>query len=49
MKEYCLQILACGYISSLMKNQCWLIQVFSLACTIKGYNQKTDQATGESL
>ncbi|XP_072220008.1 piezo-type mechanosensitive ion channel component 2 [Leuresthes tenuis] len=40
-----LSILACGYISSLMKNQCWLIQVFSLACTIKGYNQKTDQAT----
>lgn len=33
-----LSILACGYIHTLMKNQCWLIQLFSLACTIKDYN-----------
>ncbi|XP_040910915.1 piezo-type mechanosensitive ion channel component 2 isoform X2 [Toxotes jaculatrix] len=33
-----LSILACGYINDLVKNQCWLIQLFSLACTIKGYN-----------
>uniref|UniRef100_A0A674NBV1 Piezo type mechanosensitive ion channel component 2 n=1 Tax=Takifugu rubripes TaxID=31033 RepID=A0A674NBV1_TAKRU len=33
-----LSILACGYINSLMVNHCWLIQLFSLACTIKGYN-----------
>uniref|UniRef100_A0A3Q2CZF9 Piezo type mechanosensitive ion channel component 2 n=1 Tax=Cyprinodon variegatus TaxID=28743 RepID=A0A3Q2CZF9_CYPVA len=30
-----LSILACGYINSLIRNQCWLIQLFSLACTIK--------------
>uniref|UniRef100_A0A8C5GY39 Piezo-type mechanosensitive ion channel component n=1 Tax=Gouania willdenowi TaxID=441366 RepID=A0A8C5GY39_GOUWI len=33
-----LSILACGYINSLVHNQCWLIQLFSLACTIKEYN-----------
>ncbi|KAG7220906.1 hypothetical protein INR49_017756, partial [Caranx melampygus] len=32
-----LSILACGYINSLMKNHCWLIQLLSLACTIKEY------------
>ncbi|XP_041959521.1 piezo-type mechanosensitive ion channel component 2 [Alosa sapidissima] len=32
-----LSILACGYIKDLMVNQCWLIQLFSLACTIKEY------------
>ncbi|XP_048018925.1 piezo-type mechanosensitive ion channel component 2 isoform X5 [Megalobrama amblycephala] len=30
-------ILACGYIKSLVKNSCWLIQLLSLACTIKEY------------
>ncbi|KAM6918193.1 piezo-type mechanosensitive ion channel component 2 [Xenentodon cancila] len=38
-----LSILACGYISSLVDKQCWLIQLFSLACTIKGYNTTTTQ------
>ncbi|KAM6953819.1 piezo-type mechanosensitive ion channel component 2-like [Aplochiton taeniatus] len=37
-----LSILACGYIKSLVANHCWLIQLFSLACTIKGY-AKPDQ------
>ncbi|XP_054602750.1 piezo-type mechanosensitive ion channel component 2 isoform X5 [Nothobranchius furzeri] len=37
-----LSILACGYITSLVKNHCWLIQFFSLACTIKGYNTTLD-------
>ncbi|KFQ13570.1 Piezo-type mechanosensitive ion channel component 2, partial [Leptosomus discolor] len=32
-----LSIGACGYIESLIKNSCWLIQAFSLACTVKGY------------
>uniref|UniRef100_A0A3Q1J0V3 Piezo-type mechanosensitive ion channel component n=1 Tax=Anabas testudineus TaxID=64144 RepID=A0A3Q1J0V3_ANATE len=32
-----LSILACGYIKSLVKNHCWLIQLLSLACTIKDY------------
>ncbi|KAF7643979.1 hypothetical protein LDENG_00230120 [Lucifuga dentata] len=32
-----LSILACGFIKSLVLNHCWLIQLFSLACTIKGY------------
>ncbi|XP_042283733.1 piezo-type mechanosensitive ion channel component 2 isoform X1 [Thunnus maccoyii] len=38
-----LSILACGYINSLIENQCWLIQLFSLACTIKEYNINTSQ------
>uniref|UniRef100_A0A7N8WY20 Piezo type mechanosensitive ion channel component 2 n=1 Tax=Mastacembelus armatus TaxID=205130 RepID=A0A7N8WY20_9TELE len=36
-----LSILACGYINSLIKKNCWLIQLFSLACTIKEYNIDT--------
>uniref|UniRef100_A0A8C4JWY3 Piezo type mechanosensitive ion channel component 2 n=1 Tax=Dromaius novaehollandiae TaxID=8790 RepID=A0A8C4JWY3_DRONO len=35
-----LSIGACGYIESLIKNSCWLIQAFSLACTVKGYHCK---------
>ncbi|XP_061775602.1 piezo-type mechanosensitive ion channel component 2 isoform X2 [Nerophis ophidion] len=38
-----LSILACGYINSLIPKQCWLIQLFSLACTIKEYNINTNQ------
>ncbi|XP_029971241.1 piezo-type mechanosensitive ion channel component 2 [Salarias fasciatus] len=38
-----LSILACGYIKSLVENRCWLIQLFSLACTIKGYDTKVNQ------
>ncbi|KAM9308007.1 piezo-type mechanosensitive ion channel component 2 [Gastrophryne carolinensis] len=38
-----LSIGACGYIHSLIENSCWLIQAFSLACTVKGYNIPTDQ------
>ncbi|KAM4727569.1 piezo-type mechanosensitive ion channel component 2 isoform 2-T2 [Anableps anableps] len=44
-----LSILACGYINSLVQNQCWLIQLFSLACTIKGYHieiEESNQAKG---
>ncbi|XP_069709861.1 piezo-type mechanosensitive ion channel component 2 isoform X4 [Phaenicophaeus curvirostris] len=37
-----LSIGACGYIESLIKNSCWLIQAFSLACTVKGYRIPTD-------
>ncbi|KAG7247219.1 hypothetical protein CRUP_000972, partial [Coryphaenoides rupestris] len=33
-----LSILACGYINTLLVNHCWLIQLLSLACTIKEYN-----------
>nr|XP_046263796.1 piezo-type mechanosensitive ion channel component 2 isoform X4 [Scatophagus argus]XP_046263797.1 piezo-type mechanosensitive ion channel component 2 isoform X4 [Scatophagus argus] len=33
-----LSILACGYINSLKKKHCWLIQLLSLACTIKDYD-----------
>ncbi|XP_069072569.1 piezo-type mechanosensitive ion channel component 2 isoform X3 [Pleurodeles waltl] len=39
-----LSIGACGYIDSLIKNSCWLIQVFSLACTVKGYTIPKDHA-----
>lgn len=41
MLPACSQILACGYINSLMVNHCWLIQLLSLACTIKDYNTNT--------
>lgn len=34
------QIAACGYIDFLVKNRCWLIQLFSLACTIKEYSRR---------
>ncbi|MED6260301.1 hypothetical protein ATANTOWER_011977, partial [Ataeniobius toweri] len=43
-----LSILACGYITSLMQNHCWLIQFFSLACTIKGYHVNTTQTSQSS-
>ncbi|KAG7525314.1 hypothetical protein JOB18_025431 [Solea senegalensis] len=38
-----LSILACGYISILIEKQCWLIQLLSLACTIKEYNIEINQ------
>ncbi|XP_038859228.1 piezo-type mechanosensitive ion channel component 2-like [Salvelinus namaycush] len=34
-----LSILACGYINVLVVNSCWLIQLLSLACTIKEYKK----------
>ncbi|KAM3865799.1 piezo-type mechanosensitive ion channel component 2 [Diretmus argenteus] len=40
-----MSILACGYINSLRVNHCWLIQLFSLACTIKEYNVTTNQSS----
>ncbi|XP_047423768.1 piezo-type mechanosensitive ion channel component 2-like isoform X2 [Mugil cephalus] len=41
-----LSILACGFIKSLVLNHCWLIQLFSLACTIKGYT-KPEQSSSK--
>ncbi|XP_026056683.1 piezo-type mechanosensitive ion channel component 2-like isoform X1 [Carassius auratus] len=41
-----LSIAACGYIKALVVNHCWLIQLFSLACTIKGYS-KPEQSSNE--
>ncbi|KAJ3594601.1 hypothetical protein NHX12_003908 [Muraenolepis orangiensis] len=38
-----LSILACGYINKLLENYCWLIQLLSLACTIKEYNVMPEQ------
>ncbi|KAL6456500.1 hypothetical protein MHYP_G00350440 [Metynnis hypsauchen] len=29
---------SCAYLDSLLKNGCWLIQAFSMFCTIKGYD-----------
>uniref|UniRef100_A0A3Q1EK08 Piezo-type mechanosensitive ion channel component 2-like n=1 Tax=Acanthochromis polyacanthus TaxID=80966 RepID=A0A3Q1EK08_9TELE len=40
-----LSILACGFIKSLVLNHCWLIQLFSLACTIKGYTRPEQQSS----
>uniref|UniRef100_A0A8C6F0F1 Piezo type mechanosensitive ion channel component 2 n=1 Tax=Monodon monoceros TaxID=40151 RepID=A0A8C6F0F1_MONMO len=37
-----LSIGACGYIEKLVQNSCWLIQAFSLACTVKGYKMPDD-------
>ncbi|XP_027880624.1 piezo-type mechanosensitive ion channel component 2 [Xiphophorus couchianus] len=36
---------ACAYLDSLLKNSCWLIQAFSMFCTIKGYDvpEPTDE------
>ncbi|XP_066538548.1 piezo-type mechanosensitive ion channel component 2 [Hoplias malabaricus] len=39
-----LSIAACGYIKGLVANHCWLIQLFSLACTIKGYSRPEQQS-----
>ncbi|XP_065150860.2 piezo-type mechanosensitive ion channel component 2 [Paramisgurnus dabryanus] len=39
-----LSIAACGYIKALVVNHCWLIQLFSLACTIKGYSKPEQPA-----
>ncbi|XP_058621660.1 piezo-type mechanosensitive ion channel component 2 isoform X2 [Onychostoma macrolepis] len=39
-----LSIVACGYIKALVANHCWLIQLFSLACTIKGYSKPEQNA-----
>ncbi|XP_068048649.1 piezo-type mechanosensitive ion channel component 2 isoform X8 [Anomalospiza imberbis] len=36
-----LSIGACGYIESLIEKSCWVIQAFSLACTVKGYHIPT--------
>ncbi|CAH2303226.1 Hypothetical predicted protein [Pelobates cultripes] len=33
-----LSIGSCAYLDKLMKNNCWLIQTFSMFCTIKGYD-----------
>nr|XP_055059581.1 piezo-type mechanosensitive ion channel component 2 isoform X2 [Misgurnus anguillicaudatus] len=41
-------ILACGYIKSLMVKSCWLIQLLSLACTIKEYEDLPVPAIGSS-
>ncbi|XP_048662702.1 piezo-type mechanosensitive ion channel component 2 isoform X2 [Marmota marmota marmota] len=40
-----LSIGACGYIGTLVKKSCWLIQAFSLACTVKGYTMPEDDAS----
>ncbi|XP_028289056.1 piezo-type mechanosensitive ion channel component 2-like [Parambassis ranga] len=40
-----LSIMACGFIKSLVLNHCWLIQLFSLACTIKGYTKPEQQSS----
>nr|XP_012601650.1 piezo-type mechanosensitive ion channel component 2 isoform X2 [Microcebus murinus] len=39
-----LSIGACGYIGTLVQNSCWLIQAFSLACTVKGYKMPDDDS-----
>ncbi|XP_062404521.1 piezo-type mechanosensitive ion channel component 1 isoform X1 [Sardina pilchardus] len=32
-----LSILACVFVAEMQKNFCWVIQLFSLVCTVKGY------------
>lgn len=31
------QILACVFVFEMQKGFCWVIQLFSLVCTVKGY------------
>ncbi|XP_051769980.1 piezo-type mechanosensitive ion channel component 2 isoform X2 [Ctenopharyngodon idella] len=40
-------ILACGFIKSLVPKSCWLIHLFSLACTIKEYKATQVPSTAE--
>ncbi|XP_012891297.1 PREDICTED: piezo-type mechanosensitive ion channel component 2 isoform X1 [Dipodomys ordii] len=40
-----LSIGACGYIGALVQNCCWLIQAFSLACTVKGYKMPNEDSS----
>ncbi|KAM4815295.1 LOW QUALITY PROTEIN: piezo-type mechanosensitive ion channel component 2-like [Thomomys bottae] len=40
-----LSIGACGYIGTLVQNCCWLIQAFSLACTVKGYKMPNEDSS----
>lgn len=35
---FAIQLGSCAYLHSLVKNSCWLIQAFSMFCTIKGYD-----------
>ncbi|KAM5222304.1 piezo-type mechanosensitive ion channel component 2 isoform 2-T2 [Ctenodactylus gundi] len=39
-----LSIGACGYIGTLVQRSCWLIQAFSLACTVKGYQMPPEDS-----
>ncbi|KAM6977730.1 piezo-type mechanosensitive ion channel component 2 [Aplochiton taeniatus] len=38
---------SCAYLDSLLKNGCWLIQAFSMFCTIKGYDVSEPDADCE--
>ncbi|KAM6930104.1 piezo-type mechanosensitive ion channel component 2 [Lycodopsis pacificus] len=38
---------SCAYLDSLLKNGCWLIQAFSMFCTIKGYDVPAPDAECE--
>ncbi|XP_077592655.1 piezo-type mechanosensitive ion channel component 2-like isoform X2 [Stigmatopora nigra] len=40
-----LSILACGFIKSLVLKHCWLVQLFSLACTIRGYAKPEQESS----
>ncbi|KAL2088481.1 hypothetical protein ACEWY4_015380 [Coilia grayii] len=37
-----LSILACVFVAEMQKNFCWVIQLFSLVCTVKGYYDPKD-------
>lgn len=45
LPPFAFQIGACGYIGALVRNSCWLIQAFSLACTVKGYKMRKYEGT----
>uniref|UniRef100_A0A673ABJ4 Uncharacterized protein n=1 Tax=Sphaeramia orbicularis TaxID=375764 RepID=A0A673ABJ4_9TELE len=40
---------SCAYLDSLLKNGCWLIQAFSMFCTIKGYDVPKSSKTWTGL
>uniref|UniRef100_A0AAY4DNS7 Piezo-type mechanosensitive ion channel component n=1 Tax=Denticeps clupeoides TaxID=299321 RepID=A0AAY4DNS7_9TELE len=38
-----LSILACVFVAEMQRNFCWVIQLFSLACTVKGFYHRESQ------
>ncbi|XP_016101354.1 piezo-type mechanosensitive ion channel component 1-like [Sinocyclocheilus grahami] len=44
-----LSILACVFVLEMQKNFCWVIQLFSLVCTVKGYYDHSKEQKKERL
>ncbi|XP_031425137.1 piezo-type mechanosensitive ion channel component 1 isoform X2 [Clupea harengus] len=44
-----LSILACVFVAEMQKNFCWVIQLFSLVCTVKGYYDPKEVSDKECI